>query len=46
MRLLELIAELEDEFGIYIPLNQVPTIRTVGQVGERVAALLREQGRQ
>ena len=45
MRLLELIAELEDEFGIYIPLNQVPAIKTVGQVGERVAALLREQGR-
>ena len=45
LRLLELIAELEDEFGIYIPLNDVPAIATVGQAVDRVVALLREQGR-
>jgi acyl carrier protein len=45
MRLLELIAELEDEFGIYIPLNQVPAIKTVEQVGEKVSVLLQEQKR-
>jgi len=45
MHLLELIAELEDEFGIYIPLNEVPAIKTFGDVVDRVGALLREQGR-
>lgn len=45
LRLLELIAELEDEFGIYIPLNDVPAITTVGQAVDRVVTLLREQGR-
>jgi acyl carrier protein len=45
MHLLELIAELEDEFGIYIPLNEVPAIKTFGQVVERVNALVTEQGR-
>jgi acyl carrier protein len=45
MHLLELIAELEDEFGIYIPLNEVPAIKTFGQVVDRVGGLVREQGR-
>ena len=45
MHLLELIAELEDEFGIYIPLNDVPAITTVGETVDRVSALLQEQGR-
>ncbi len=45
MHLLELIAELEDEFGIYIPLNEVPAIKTFGDVVDRVGALVREQGR-
>ena len=45
LRLLELIAELEDEFGIYIPLNDVPAITTVEQAVDRVVTLLREQGR-
>jgi acyl carrier protein len=45
LRLLELVAELEDEFGIYIPLNDVPQITTVGETVDRVSALLQEQGR-
>lgn len=45
LRLLELVAQLEDEFGIYIPLNDLPAITTVGQTVDRVSALLREQGR-
>jgi acyl carrier protein len=45
LRLLELVAQLEDEFGIYIPLNDLPEITTVGQTVDRVSALLREQGR-
>jgi acyl carrier protein len=45
LRLLELVAELEDAFGIYIPLNDLPEITTVGHTVDRVSALLREQGR-
>jgi acyl carrier protein len=45
LRLLELVAELEDAFGIYIPLNDLPEITTVGQIVDRVSALLQEQGR-
>ena len=45
LRLLELIAELEDEFGVYIPLNDVPAITTVEQAVDRVLTLLEEQGR-
>jgi acyl carrier protein len=45
LRLLELVAQLEDEFGIYIPLNDLPEITTVGETVDRVSALLQEQGR-
>jgi acyl carrier protein len=45
LRLLEVVAELEDEFGIFIPLNDLPAIATVGQAVDRVSALLREQRR-
>jgi acyl carrier protein len=40
LQVLELIAELEDKFDISIPLNDVSTIRTVGQVVTHVAALV------
>jgi acyl carrier protein len=45
LRMLELVAELEDEFGIFIPLNDVPAITTVQQAVDRVVTLLGEQGR-
>jgi acyl carrier protein len=45
LRLLELVAGLEDHFNIYIPLNEVPTIKTVRQTTEHVVALMRQQGR-
>lgn len=45
LRLLELVAGLEDEFGIYVPLNDLPAIATVEQAVDRVVALLQEQGR-
>ena len=38
--ILELIAELEDRFDISIPLNDVPTTRTVAQVVARVTSLV------
>ena len=40
LRVLEVIAELEDRFDISIPLNNVPTTRTVAQVVVQVAALV------
>ena len=43
LQVLELIAELEDRFDISIPLNDVPTTRTVGQVVAQVARLVEER---
>ncbi len=43
LQILEVIAELEDRFDISIPLNDVPTARTVAQVVAKVAALLDER---
>jgi acyl carrier protein len=40
LQVLEVIAELEDRFDISIPLNDVPSTRTVGQVVAQVAALV------
>lgn len=43
LTLLEVVAELEDEFGIYFPLNEVASLTTFGKVVERVSTLLQEQ---
>jgi acyl carrier protein len=43
LQVLEVIAELEDRFDISIPLNDVPSTRTVAQVVEQVAALVSER---
>ena len=40
LQVLEVIAELEDRFDISIPLNDVPTTRSVAQVVAQVAHLL------
>jgi acyl carrier protein len=40
LQVLELIAELEDQFDVSIPLNDVPATRTVGQVVATVTALV------
>ncbi|HEX7138975.1 MAG TPA: acyl carrier protein [Vicinamibacterales bacterium] len=40
LQVLEVIAELEDRFDISIPLNDVPTTRSVAQVVAQVAQLL------
>ena len=40
LQLLEVIAELEDRFDISIPLNDVPSTRTVAQVVAQVTALV------
>ena len=43
LQVLEVIAELEDRFEISIPLNDVPTTRTVAQVVAEVTRLVGEQ---
>jgi acyl carrier protein len=43
LQVLEVVAELEDRFDISIPLNDVPTTRTVGQVVAQVASLVAER---
>ena len=43
LQVLEAIAELEDRFDISIPLNDVPTTRTVSQVVAQVASLVAER---
>ena len=43
LQVLEVVAELEDRFDISIPLNAVPTTRTVGQVVAQVASLVAER---
>jgi acyl carrier protein len=43
LQVLEVIAELEERFDISIPLNDVPTTRTVAQVVEQVTRLVEER---
>jgi acyl carrier protein len=40
LQVIETVSELEDRFGISIPMDDVPTIRTVAQVVDRVARLV------
>jgi acyl carrier protein len=40
LQVLEVIAELEDRFDISIPLNDVPTTRSVAQVVAQVTRLV------
>jgi acyl carrier protein len=43
LQVLEVIAEIEDRFDISIPLNDVPTTRTVAQVVAQVAKLVADK---
>lgn len=43
LQVLEVIAELEDRFDISIPLNDVPSTRTVAQVVAQVTRLVAAQ---
>src|SRR5919201_6059705 len=43
LQVLEVVAELEDRFDISIPLNDVPTTRTVAQVVAQVTQLVEER---
>ncbi len=43
LQILEVIAELEDRFDISIPLNDVPSTRTVSQVVAQISRLVEER---
>ena len=43
MQVLEVVAELEDRFGVTIPTDDVPATRTVADVVARIARLVAEQ---
>ena len=45
LQVLELVGELEDHFGIAVPLNDLTHIRTVAQVVAEVRGLVAAQGR-
>jgi acyl carrier protein len=45
LQVLEVVSELEDQFDIAIPMNDVPSARTVSQVVAQVAALVEERSR-
>lgn len=38
---LELLMEIEDEFDISIPMNQLVDVRTIGQLARKIDELLR-----
>jgi acyl carrier protein len=40
LQIMEVIAELEDRFDVSIPLNDMPSTRTVAQIVARVTALV------
>jgi acyl carrier protein len=44
LQILEVIAELEDQFDVSIPLNDVPSTRTVADVVAQVTALVEGRG--
>jgi acyl carrier protein len=45
LKTLEFVAELEDRFGITVPIDQVPQIQTVGEAVNCVRSLLAENVR-
>lgn len=45
LQTLEFVAELEDQFGITVPIEQVPGIQTVGEAVNCVRSLLADNAR-
>ncbi len=45
LQTLEFVAELEDRFGITVPIEQVPRIQTVGEAVACVRTLVAENAR-
>ena len=42
IQVIELVAELEDHFDVSIPLNELPRIKTVGDMADALARLMQE----
>lgn len=42
IQVIELVAELEDHFNVSIPLNELPRIKTVGDMTGALARLMQE----
>ncbi len=41
MQVMELLSTIEDEFDISVPLNIVPEVRTVHDLGEQITKLIK-----
>ncbi|MGF1606662.1 MAG: acyl carrier protein [Rhodothalassiaceae bacterium] len=41
LTVMDLVAAIEDEFDIVLPINRLPNLETIQQVAEEVAAIVR-----
>ncbi len=44
LTVMDLVASMEDEWDIVIPLNMLPDLETIGQVADAVAGLVAKKG--
>lgn len=44
LTVMDLVASIEDEWDIILPLNRLPSIETVGQLADAVAELVEKAG--
>lgn len=44
LTVMDLVASMEDEWDIMIPLNMLPDLETIGQVADAVAGLAAKKG--
>lgn len=44
LTVMDLVASMEDEWDILIPLNMLPDLETIGQVADAVAGLVAKKG--
>jgi len=44
LTVMDLVASMEDEWDIIIPLNLLPDLETIGQVADAVAGLVAKKG--
>jgi acyl carrier protein len=44
LTVMDLVASMEDEWDIMIPLNMLPDLETIGQVADAVSGLVAKKG--
>lgn len=44
LTVMDLVADIEDEYDILLPINMLPDLETVGQVGDAVEKIVAEKG--